>query len=410
MKFSILKRVMSYCKPYNRFFIAAIVSAVIQISLTLYGPILVGQAVDYMIGYRNVDHIAILQTICILSATIVVSTVFQWIMAYCIHKLTYLTTQDMRVQTYQKLNTMPLKYLDGHAHGDIISRLVNDVDQVADGLLQGFTQFFTGIVTIVGTIIFMLTISPLITLVVVLITPLSIFVAAFIAKLSHKMSRQTAGNSRTAQRSCGEELVGNQKLVKTFHYEDRAFRDFREINEQLRIYGQKAQFYSALSNPSTRFVNNLSVCRRCSRGFRLLLSAGVPVSISIGGITSFLTYANQYTKPFNEVTGVITQIQTAFASAERLFEVLDETSEPADAPDAIAFSHCKGEVDISHLSFSYSPDTKLIEDFNLHVHPGDRVAIVGPTGCGKPPLSICSCGFVMQLQGRFPLTVFPQPP
>lgn len=214
MKFSILKRVMSYCKPYNRFFIAAIVSAIIQISLTLYGPILVGQAVDYMIGYRNVDHIAILQTICILSATIVVSTVFQWIMAYCIHKLTYLTTQDMRVQTYQKLNTMPLKYLDGHAHGDIISRLVNDVDQVADGLLQGFTQFFTGIVTIVGTIIFMLTISPLITLVVVLITPLSIFVAAFIAKLSHKMFvKQQAIQGQLSGHV--EELVGNQKLVKT---------------------------------------------------------------------------------------------------------------------------------------------------------------------------------------------------
>ena len=381
MKFSILKRVMSYCKPYNRFFIAAIVSAVIQISLTLYGPILVGQAVDYMIGYRNVDHIAILQTICILSATIVVSTVFQWIMAYCIHKLTYLTTQDMRVQTYQKLNTMPLKYLDGHAHGDIISRLVNDVDQVADGLLQGFTQFFTGIVTIVGTIIFMLTISPLITLVVVLITPLSIFVAAFIAKLSHKMFvKQQAIQGQLSGHV--EELVGNQKLVKTFHYEDRAFRDFREINEQLRIYGQKAQFYSALSNPSTRFVNNLVYAAVVVVGSVCAIT-GVPVSISIGGITSFLTYANQYTKPFNEVTGVITQIQTAFASAERLFEVLDETSEPADAPDAIAFSHCKGEVDISHLSFSYSPDTKLIEDFNLHVHPGDRVAIVGPTGCGK---------------------------
>lgn len=381
MKFSVLKRVMGYCKPYNRFFIAAIVSAIIQISLTLYGPILVGQAVDYMIGYRNVDHIAILQTICILSATIVVSTVFQWIMAYCIHKLTYLTTQDMRVQTYQKLNTMPLKYLDGHAHGDIISRLVNDVDQVADGLLQGFTQFFTGIVTIVGTIIFMLTISPLITLVVVLITPLSIFVAAFIAKLSHKMFvKQQAIQGQLSGHV--EELVGNQKLVKTFHYEDRAFRDFREINEQLRIYGQKAQFYSALSNPSTRFVNNLVYAAVVVVGSVCAIT-GVPVSISIGGITSFLTYANQYTKPFNEVTGVITQIQTAFASAERLFEVLDETSEPADAPDAIAFSHCKGEVDISHLSFSYSPDTKLIEDFNLHVNPGDRVAIVGPTGCGK---------------------------
>ena len=248
MKFSILKRVMSYCKPYNRFFIAAIVSAVIQISLTLYGPILVGQAVDYMIGYRNVDHITILQTICILSATIVVSTVFQWIMAYCIHKLTYLTTQDMRVQTYQKLNTMPLKYLDGHAHGDIISRLVNDVDQVADGLLQGFTQFFTGIVTIVGTIIFMLTISPLITLVVVLITPLSIFVAAFIAKLSHKMFvKQQAIQGQLSGHV--EELVGNQRTAA--HLWTKGTVLFRFVQSVHTVCKQSC------------------VCRRCSRGFRL---------------------------------------------------------------------------------------------------------------------------------------------
>lgn len=381
VKFSVLKRVMGYCKPYNRFFIMSIVSAVIQISLTLYGPILIGRAVDDMIGYQNVNHIAILETICILSATIVVSIIFQWMMAYCINKLTYLTAQDMRVATYRKLNTMPLKYLDSHAHGDLISRLVNDVDQVADGLLQGFTQFFTGIVTIVGTIVFMLFISPLITLVVVLITPLSLFVAAFIAKLSHNMfvKQQTVQGQLSGHI---EELIGNQKIVKTFHYEDRALKKFEAINEELHVYGEKAQFYSALSNPSTRFVNGIVSAAVVVVG-SICTITGHPVPLTVGGSTSFLTYANQYTKPFNEVTGVITQIQTAFASAQRLFDVLDEESEKPDDANAVTLTNSKGEVSIEHLSFSYSPETKLIEDFNLHVNPGDRVAIVGPTGCGK---------------------------
>jgi len=384
MKISVLKRIIIYCKPYNRFFVLAMISAMIQISLTLYGPILIGQAVDAMIAYHNVDYISIIKTLCFLSATIVGAMIFQWIMTYCIHKLTYCTTQDVRVAVYRKINHMPLKYLDSHAHGDLISRIVNDTDQVADGILQGFTQFFTGIVTIVGTIMFMLSVSPFITLLVVFITPLSLFVAAFLAKLSHKMfvKQQLIQGQLSGYI---EELIGNQKVVKVFCYEKRAFQKFEILNEELRICGQKAQFYSALANPSTRFVNGIVYAAVAVIGSVCAIT-GSPVSLTIGGITSFLTYANQYTKPFNEVTGVITQIQTAFASAQRLFHVLDQQAEPLDAPDAITMTGCKGQVSIEHLYFSYRPEMRLIEDFNLQVNPGDRIAIVGPTGSGKSTL------------------------
>ena len=384
MKLSVFKRMLAYCRQYRRFLWGAIFSAVLQISLTLYGPVLIGRAVDQMLGYRAVHYTVILQTICILSATIAVSMVFQWVMAHCVNRLTYLTARDIRIDAYRKLNTLPLKYLDAHPHGDLISRLVNDVDQVADGLLQSFTQFFTGIVTILGTIVFMLGISPLITLVVVLITPLSLFAAMFIAKRSHKMFvRQQAIQGQLS--GYVEEMLGNQKLVKSFSREEHSFAEFCALNEELRIHGQKAQFYSSLSGPSTRFVNNLVYAAVAVVG-SLCAVTGVPVSLTVGGITSFLTYANQYTKPFNEVTGVIPQIQTAVASAQRLFALLDETAEQPDSVDVTELTNCRGEIDIAHLCFSYAPDAPLIEDFNLHVNPGDRIAIVGPTGCGKTTL------------------------
>lgn len=381
MKRSVFTRLLRCCKPYGRFTIAAIGCAILQISLTLYAPILIGQAIDVIVGPGQVDHLIVLQKIWLLSAVILAAALFQWVMTYCVNKLTYATAADLRIRAYQKLNTLPLQSIDNHAHGDLISRLVNDVDQIADGLLQGFTQFFTGIVTIIGTILFMLSVSPLITLVVVVITPLSLFVAAFLTKRSHKLFQQ----QQTVQGQLSahiEELIGNQKLVKAFCYEDRAYTDFQTLNESLQHYGQKAQFISTLTNPSTRFVNNLIYAAVAVTG-SLCVITGWPVSMTIGGITAFLTYANQYTKPFNEITGVITQLQTAAASAARVFDLLDTPAEPPELPNARPLAHCKGEVTIAHLYFSYTPERLLIEDFNLHVSPGDRIAIVGPTGCGK---------------------------
>ena len=381
MNRSVLKRLLRYAKPHAAFLLLALVSAIISVSLTLYGPILVGPAVDFVIGPDQVDFAAMLPILFTLAVTIVVSAAFQWLMTYCTNRVSYKTVRDLRIQTYEKINTLPLKYIDGHAHGDLISRIVNDVDQVSDGLLQGITQLFTGIVTIVGTLLFMLTISPVITVVVVLVTPLSLFVAAFIARLTH---RQFVEQQATQGELSGfvEEMIGGQKTVKTFHYEKRAEQQFEEINGRLYNCGVKAQFYSSLSNPSTRFVNNMVYTAVAAFGAVCAIT-GWPAPLTIGQITSFLSYANQYTKPFNEVTGVLTQIQTAFASAERLFAVLDEASERPDSRDAAVLEHCEGDVAVEHLFFSYDPARKLIEDMNIAAHKGSRIAIVGPTGCGK---------------------------
>ena len=378
---SVLKRLLRYAKPHAGFLLLALVSAIINVSLTLYGPILVGRAIDYVIGPDQVDFAAMVPVLITLAVTIVVSAAFQWLMTYCTNRVSYKTVRDLRIQTYEKINTLPLKYIDGHAHGDLISRIVNDVDQVSDGLLQGITQLFTGVVTIVGTLLFMLTISPVITVVVVLVTPLSLFVAAFIARLTH---RQFVEQQATQGELSGfvEEMIGGQKTVKTFHYEGRAEERFKEINGRLYDCGVKAQFYSSLSNPSTRFVNNMVYTAVAAFGAVCAIT-GWPAPLTIGQISSFLTYANQYTKPFNEVTGVLTQIQTAFASAERLFAVLDEESERPDAPDAAVLEHCKGDVAVEHLYFSYDPARKLIEGMNIAAKSGSRIAIVGPTGCGK---------------------------
>ena len=378
---SVLKRLLRYAKPHAGFLLLALVSAIINVSLTLYGPILVGRAIDYVIGPDQVDFAAMVPVLITLAVTIVVSAAFQWLMTYCTNRVSYKTVRDLRIQTYEKINTLPLKYIDGHAHGDLISRIVNDVDQVSDGLLQGITQLFTGVVTIVGTLLFMLTISPVITVVVVLVTPLSLFVAAFIARLTH---RQFVEQQATQGELSGfvEEMIGGQKTVKTFHYEGRAEERFKEINGRLYDCGVKAQFYSSLSNPSTRFVNNMVYTAVAAFG-AICAITGWPAPLTIGQISSFLTYANQYTKPFNEVTGVLTQIQTAYASAERLFAVLDEESERPDAPDAAVLEHCKGDVTVEHLYFSYDPARKLIEDMNIAAKSGSRIAIVGPTGCGK---------------------------
>jgi ATP-binding cassette, subfamily B, multidrug efflux pump len=381
MKKSVIKRLMQYTKPYVGFLIGALVSAVINISLSLYGPILIGKAIDHIVGVQNVDQRGMIHILVLLAFTIVMSAVFQWIMAYCTNRVAYQTVRDLRIRTYAKINKLPLKYIDGHAHGDLISRIVNDIDQVSDGLLQGLTQFFTGIVTVLGTLIFMLTISPVITVVVVLVTPLSFFVAGFIARLSHK---QFTEQQATQGELSGyvEELISGQKIVKTFHYENRSERQFNEINQRLYNCGVKAQFYSSLSNPSTRFVNGIVYTAVAVIG-SICAVTGRPGPLTIGQISSFLAYANQYTKPFNEITGVITQIQTAFASAQRLFNVLDEEEEKPDAPDAVVLKTCEGNIDVDQLYFSYRPEVKLIQDMNLSVRKGNRIAIVGPTGCGK---------------------------
>jgi len=381
MKMSTLKRLFRYAKPYTGYMTGALISALINISLTLYGPILIGRAVDHIIDPAKVDHAGMVPILVMLAGTIAVSAVFQWVMAYCTNKVTYHTVRDLRKQAYQKINSLPLKYIDGHAHGDIISRIVNDVDQVADGLLQGLTQLFTGVVTILGTLIFMLTISPVITVVVVLVTPLSLFVAGFIARISH---RQFIEQQSTQGELSGyvEEMISGQKIVKTFLYENRSEQQFDEINRRLYNCGVKAQFYSALSNPSTRFVNGVVYTAVAVIGSVCAIT-GKPGPLTIGQISSFLAYANQYTKPFNEVTAVITQIQTAFASADRLFHFLDEQEEKPDAPGALTLTDSKGNIDVEHVYFSYRPEAKLIQDMNLKARTGERIAIVGPTGCGK---------------------------
>lgn len=380
-KSSTLYRLLSYTKPYKMYLIGAIVSALISISLTLYGPILIGNTIDLIIGPNNVHYSKIFKILTILSISIVISALFQWTLSLLTTTITQKTVKDLRIDTFNKLNTLPLKYIDSNAHGDIISRIVNDIDQVADGLLQGLTQLFTGSITIILTLIFMLSISPIITLVVVLVTPISLFVASFIAKNSHSMFKE---QSKTQGELSGyiEEMLSNQKLINAFNYENISIDRFKEINSRLYNCGVKAQFYSSLSNPSTRFVNGLVYSAVGVIGTINAISG----RISIGDISCFLTYANQYTKPFNEITGVIAQLQTAFSSAQRLFEVLDEIQEIPDSINATSKTTCEGNVEISNVSFSYNKSKKLIENFNLKVKPGNKVAIVGPTGSGKTTL------------------------
>ncbi len=381
MKKSVLKNLLAFVRPYRGYLIVSLFSAVISIALTLLGPVLVGDAIDFIVDQHHVDFPSIARILMILCVSIGVGAIFQWILTLCTNKVAYCTVRDIRIQAFEKINVAPLRYIDGNAHGDLINRLVNDIDFIADGLLQGLTQLFTGVVTIVGTLLFMLSVNPWITIVVVLVTPLSLFVASFIAKRSHKMFQE---QSKTQGELGGyiEEMLGNQKVVKTFSHEAEAQKEFEGINGRLYQCGQKAQFYSSLSNPSTRFVNGVVYAAVGIIG----AIAAIRGSLSVGQLSCFLTYANQYTKPFNEVTGVITQLQMAFASAQRVFKVLDEPSEQPDAPDAITFQHVKGKVDIQDVSFSYDTSRKLIEHFHLHVQPGQRIAIVGPTGCGKTTL------------------------
>ena len=372
------KRVLELIRPYKGYVVMVLLLALITVISTLYVPILIGKGVDLVVGPGQVNFSGLLKVLLTLGAAVAVTAAAQWVMSLFTNKITYQVVQDVRNAAFRHLEVLPVSYLDSHQAGDILSRISTDVDQFSDGLLMGFTQLFTGVLTILGTLVFMLTISPKITVLVVLITPLSFFVANFIAKRTYTMFRKQS-ETRAEMTSLVEELVGNQKLVKAFSYEERAQKRFGVINEELRVCGIRALFFSSITNPATRFVNNLVYTGVGIFGALTAIGGG----ISVGQLTSFLSYANQYTKPFNEISGVVTELQNALASAQRIFDFLDEEPIPEDAPGALVLEHARGQVEFSHVDFSYVPETPLIQDMNLEVQPGQRIAIVGPTGCGK---------------------------
>lgn len=378
-----LKKVFHYMKHYIPILILSIILATITVALTLYFPILTGKAIDFILAKGKVDFAGILSLAKEGILIIAITALAQWIMNMCNNRMTYNIVRDIRKDAFDKMEHLPLSYIDSHSHGDMVSRIIADVDTFADGLLMGFTQLFTGIATIVGTLIFMLVIDVKITLVVVILTPLSLFVASFIAKKTYSMF-QLQTKTRGEQTALIEEMVGNQKVVQAFNHEDEALEQFDEINQRLQKYSLRAIFFSSITNPSTRFINSLVYAAVGIVGaLSVILTNG---AFSVGNLSCFLSYANQYTKPFNEISGVITELQNALACAARIFELIEEPAEEPDEEDAYVLENADGTVDIDHVYFSYVPDQKLIEDFNLHVKPGQRVAIVGPTGCGKTTL------------------------
>ncbi len=378
-----LSKVFRYIKKYWFYLILSIILAAVSVVLTLYVPILTGDAIDYIIEEGFVEFGPILAILKKMAVVVLFTAVAQWVMNICNNKMTYHVVRDIRMEAFEKIEHLPLAYLDSNSHGDIVSRVIADVDQFAEGLLMGFTQFFTGVVTILGTLFFMLAINIKITFVVVLITPLSFVVAAFIAKKTFSMF-QLQSKTRGEQTALIDEMIGNQKVVQAFCHEREAMEQFDEINERLKKCSLRAIFYSSTTNPSTRFINSLVYA---GVGVTGALAAIRAVSgFSVGDLSCFLSYANQYTKPFNEISGVITELQNALACAARIFELIEEEPEVSDAQDAVSLKHVDGSVDLEHVYFSYTPKQRLIEDFNLNVKPGQRIAIVGPTGCGKTTL------------------------
>ena len=373
-----LKKVLQYIGTYRFWMLASIVLAAVTVALTLYIPILVGRAIDFIIDRGNVDFVSITKLLVEIAILAVSTAVLQWVMNTINNKVTYQVVRDVRNQAFIRIQKLPLKYMDAHSYGEIVSRVIADVDQFADGLLMGFTQLFTGVVTIIGTLIFMLTIHPGITLVVVGLTPISLFVARFIAKRTYDMFRLQS-ETRAEQTALIDEMVGNQKIVQAFSHEDEALEQFDEINERLQNCSLRATFFSSLTNPCTRFVNSLVYAGVGVFGALVAIKGG----ISVGRLSCFLSYANQYTKPFNEISGVVTELQNAFVCAGRIFELIDEEPQVPDAADARVLEEAQGNVDLKNVYFQYVPEKKLIQNFNLQVKPGQRVAIVGPTGCGK---------------------------
>ena len=376
-----LKKVFRYIKRYIPLLIVALTLSVVTVALTLYFPILTGRAIDLIVGKGQVDFAAIMEIIVKALIVVLGAAIAQWFTNICNNKMTYNVIRDIRADAFYNIEKIPLSYIDSHSHGDIVSRIISDVDTFADGLLLGLTQLFTGVATIVGTLIFMLTINVKIALVVVVLTPLSLVVASFIAKRTYSMFKLQS-STRGEQTALIDEMIGNQRVLVAFNHEDEAMEKFDEINDRLQKYSLRATFFSSLTNPSTRFVNSIVYA---SVGVFGAISA-ILGGITVGQLTCFLAYANQYTKPFNEISGVITELQNAIACASRIFELIEAEREVPDSEDAYVLEEADGTVDIEDVYFSYEPDQKLIENFNLHVKQGQRVAIVGPTGCGKTTL------------------------
>lgn len=382
-----LRKVLKYIKRYKLLLLLSIILAALSVAGTLYAPILIGDAIDLIIGKDNVDFASIAKLL--LQSGIIAAAValVQWIMNTVNNRITYHIVRNVRNDAFRKIQILPLKYIDSHPYGDTVSRVIADADQFADGLLMGFTQLFTGVITIVGTLAFMLSINWKIALVVVVLTPLSLFVARFIAKKTYskfKLQSETRGE----QTAFIDEMIVNQKTVKAFGKEEDNIEKFDEINSRLEKYSLKATFYSSLVNPSTRFVNSVVYAFVALTGAFAVtgFAFAVEAAFTVGGLSCLLSYANQYTKPFNEISGVVTELQNAFACAARLFELIDEEPQIPEKEDAKTLENVSGNVRLDNVSFSYTPDSKLIENLNLDVKPGQRIAIVGPTGCGKTTL------------------------
>ncbi len=376
-----VSKILGLIRPYSHYLVLSLVFAVISVALTLYAPILIGQAVDQIVGPGQVDFQKVGKILVLLGVLILITALAQWLMNLCNNQITYRAVKDVRTRAFAHLQKLPLRYIDSHSYGDTISRIITDVEQFSDGLLMGFTQLFTGIITILGTLIFMLSINAGIALVVVLITPLSLFVASYIARHTYDMFKKQS-ETRAEMTSLVNEMVGNQKVVQAFGYGEKALENFDEINGRLRGYSQRAIFFSSITNPATRFVNGVVYAGVCVTGACFALNG----MLTVGQLSSFLSYANQYTKPFNEISSVITELQNAFACAQRVFDYLEEPAEAEDLPQAQELFQADGSLTLSHVSFSYDKEKELLKDLNLKVAPGQKIAIVGPTGCGKTTL------------------------
>ena len=383
-KSSPIKRVLRYIKKYSALLITSILLSLVTVGLTLYIPIIIGDAIDLIVGKDNVSFSRLFTLLANVGIISIIIALLQWVMNTINNKMTYNITRDVRNEAFSKLERLPLKYIDSHAYGEIVSRMISDVDQLSEGLLMGFTQFFTGVATILGTLAFMLTLSPIITIVVVALTPLSLLVASFISKNTHSLFKKQSVAKAEQTATIGE-CIGNLKVVKAFSHEDEALAEFDKSNEELKKASVKAIFFSSLVNPTTRFVNALVYAGVALVG-ALVVMGNIGTAITVGALSCFLSYANQYAKPFNEISGVVTELQNSLACAGRVFELIDEEEQVPDSENALVLENAQGDIEMKDVDFSYSPDKELIKNLNVLVKSGQRIAIVGPTGCGKTTL------------------------